>query len=738
MSFFHVQNLTEQTLHEGVAPWDFKPTETLTAQIRLDKTSRQEWYQSASTRHFFYTGVEPINPRQRPSKEANPPFKLHAFCVDYDAKIPDSRVEEVVICMKNKPEWIERSLGGGVRLVFTLPAPLLVDTYEFCSFVLTRAVKWLNLGMLPGLDEPAFVDPVRTLCNGCEWRTTGHGALSASALQGFYVDCAREFRSKLTDGPDIPLTVIEAALRSKYPRLDWPTDFALETQGPSFWIEGSESPKSAIVKSGGLFTFSGHAAKAFYSWADLLGAAFVADYATNAIAKATTDVWFDGNKFWRRKKGAYAGVEMTEMMNFLTNDCGLSTKPDKSGKSQTGQALSHLYNECSVESAVPAVFRPTGLWVVEGCRRLNLYVNRAVLPAGDASEWGDGGKFPFLSRLLDRLFSPVEQLPFFLAWWKHYHQCAVDSCPRPGQNCFLMGGVGVGKTLLNRRIVGKSVGGHADASNYLVNGGDFNGYLLGVPHWCVDDEGMSENESSRTMFQVALKRHTANPSIMHNEKFVRAGMTEWMGRTVVTTNLDFVSRRALGDMGVGDRDKTNLFRCSTYSEADNAAFFPDRKVLEDTIDAELPFFLGWLAAHEPPAQVLRDTRFGYRAFHEASLMEQAHQGSRSAPFLELLIDVLNEYFSTRPEATEWRGTGTQLTRLLHSNPLNAEVIRSLRMEQVSRHLETIERGGRLKCHAENDANRCRVWVFPRINPPDRKCKLAVLPAANHIDFQAHV
>lgn len=705
--FFHAVNLTEKTLHAGVEPWEFTATENITAQIRHDGESRQEWYQNASTKHYFYTAIEGSNPNQRPSKD-NAPRMIHAFHAEYDIRIPDERIDEAIKSMEIKPAWVERSLGGNVRIVWTLPRPLPVDSYDFCCFVLTQAVKWLNLGLLPALDENAFTTPTRLLCNGCEWRATGHPSIPENVVQAFFVQCGKEFRFKPSDVNDIPLDVVLKAIVEKYPGFSWPGDFLVESQGPSFWVEGSTSTQSAIVKKDGMFTFSAHAAKPFYSWADILGDDFVKEFASNSIARATNDVWWDGKRFWQKNGGVYVSLEMSELLNFFEVDCRLSSKPGKDGISPVKLALRHIYANGRVTGAAPFIFRPSGPIDFLGRKILNTYVDRVMKPAEEISDWGASGKFPFLSLLFENLFDPSAQLDYFLAWWKHYYTSAIMQTPMPGQNTFLMGGANVGKTLTNRGIVGLSVGGFMDASEYLIHSGGFNSELMEAPLWCVDDETMGESSQTQANFQAMLKKSAANQQFRHNKKFEVTTLTEWMGRILVTTNLDYVSSRALGSMDNTSMDKTNIFRCRTESKL----IFPQRYELGKIIARELPYLLRWLLNWDPPASVVRDVRFGYQAHHEKTLLDQAHQSGKAAPFKELLIEALTTYFSNCQE-NEWRGTVTQLIRLMHTQAQNEHVMRSLRLEQTNRYLEMVQREGLLECEVVTGELKTRIWVFRR-------------------------
>lgn len=709
MPFFAAVNLTQQTV-APCSPWEFKPAKEIGKQIRHDKESRQEWYRNVATRHNFYTGIEAANPNQRASKENNPPRFLHGFAVDYDLKLTNENISTAINAMEMKPQYVERSLGGNARLVWLLPKPLPVDSYDFCVYLLDKAVEWLRMELLPGLDRNAFTDPQRLLCNGGEWVATGLPTITEHQLQAFFVGAGKEFRFKSEDGVEIPIEVVEKAIREKFPAFTWSGEFIPDSQGPSFWIPESTSSMSAIVKPDGMFSFSAHAIKPFYSWGDILGADFVKKFTTESISKATSDIYWDEKKFWRKKKGVYIGMDKEELTNYFRCECGLSAKPGKNGVSPIDLALSHIYNENFVANAAPYVFQPSGVLIYQGKRRLNTYVHNIVVPAQGVQEWGPSGNFPFISALLDNLFSPPEQLPHLLAWWKYFYTSGLNLNPMPGQVVFLMGGVGVGKTLLNRELIGRSVGGFVDASNHIIKGGEFNIHMYEVPHWCIDDDTINDSPQAQANVQVVLKKSVANHDFLVNKKFNNSGMTCWMGRIVCTTNLDQVSSRMLGPLDNSSMDKICVMRC----KKEGSIKFPNR---EDTIkfcERELPFFLRWLVDWNPPLTVERDARFGYKSFHERSLLEQSTQSSRIAPFKELLIGMLDDHFKQEPQSTEWRGTVTKMLQSLHMNPQNDSVMRTLRLEQINRYLEQVEKEGLLKCRTEVGRLNTRVWVFDRL------------------------
>lgn len=710
--FLALDNLTKQSL-APCEPWTFVPTENITEQIRSDKQARQAWYQNGTTRHCFYTCIEPTNPNQRVSK-SNSPRLLHGLAVEYDAPISDSRVLEALSGFKIKPQWYERSLGGNIRLIWSFERPLMLDSYDFAAYLLDRTKQWLRLDMLPALDAGALSNPTRLLCCG-KWIGTGASAISNQELQSFYVDAAKEFRFNSTDECNIPLDIVEKAVREKFQNFNWPSDFTLESQGASFWISESTSPMSAIVKPNGMLTFSAHATKPFYDWSEILGVDFTKRFSQTAIASATENIYWDGKNFWKQEQGRYVDLALPELTLYFKVDCRLSTKPGKGGVSSIDTALRHIQSANRIAGAAPFVFYPPGVFEYQGERKLNICMAK-VLPPSDigAVTWGAEGNFPWLSAHFDGFFDPVSQLPFFLAWWKAFYESGYYMKPMPGQNIFLMGGANVGKTMTSHAIIGKSVGGFMDAAKHLTTNSDFNSELPAVPLWTIDDETMGESPKAQANFAATWKKAAANQEIRCHKKYGIPVMTVWMGRILATSNLDAVSSRILGPMDNNSLDKTSLFRCASECRS----VFPNRHELVQIIERELPYFMRWLLNWQPPEEVARDVRYGYKSYHEESLLDKAHQSGKAAPFKELLVESLENIFNSDPKLTEWRGSVTQILRMLQSNPLNETVIRTLRLEQTSRYLESLQREGILQCRAEMGPLKTRIWVFPRFNQPE--------------------
>jgi len=387
-------------------------------------------------------------------------------------------------------------------------------------------------------------------------------------------------------------------------------------------------------------------------------------------------------------------------------NCRVSAKPDKSGISPLDRCLSHCHDYARVAGAGPVLFQPAGKlrvcgqWIVNTSPKVSM-----VLPSGSAEP-----KFPFLDSLFSSIFDPSDQKWPFLAWLRHLYIGALDQKPGPGQSLFLAGGVGIGKTLLNRQIIGELMGGHVDASQFLLGNANFNSSLFEAPIWSVDDSTPADSDAAHRTFSSYIKAMTANQTFEYRKKFQNSFTISWSGRIIVTLNLTESSSRALIAMDDSVADKVSLFKCAALP----TVTFPARDVLRETIKTELPELAQWLVTWKVPEELIGDSRFGVRSWHEPTLLDRARQASKSQPFSELMIEFLTRYFGDNPQAVDWTGTLTDIMRALASNPLNENINRSLRIDQVNRHLEAVAKDGGLECRSEVGKHKTRIWRFPRI------------------------
>src|SRR5262249_2114926 len=149
------------------------------------------------------------------------------------------------------------------------------------------------------------------------------------------------------------------ALSEKYPRFsEWPSEFTLNSQGPTFWVEGSHSPMSAIVRETGMQTFSAHAPKGFYYWAELLGKAFVDKYRAEHLGKAVEGIYFDGHSYWRQiADDSWQAFAKQDIMLHLKTQRKISTSGRKAEASEMEDCLNYIQSHAFIKAAGPCVFQ---------------------------------------------------------------------------------------------------------------------------------------------------------------------------------------------------------------------------------------------------------------------------------------------------------------------------------------------------------------------------------------------
>lgn len=723
--FYATRNLTVQTV-APVNPWEFVLPAAISDQIRHDKEERQRFHRNKDTVHQYYTGIEGINNRQRVST-TNPAHAVGGVAADFDIAISDARADEAIAAMPIKPMWVERSLGGFLRLVFVFEEPVPVNDNELCRAYLAALVKMLSLDLLPALDEKAFCEPSRLYANGAQWRAVPEATpVPTAKLHALLVAVVKKHRFKSeVSSTNVPLHAAEKRAKELFPNFSWPSEFKPESQGPTFWIPESTSPMSAIIKEDGIFTFSAHAAKPFYSWGDILGADWVKDFQANSITAATKDVYYASPWFWWQAPwamGAFVASPEKVFRGYLISRCHLSdTKPKNGGQSPAEEAMTHIALENGVHGAAPFLYNnKKHLWH-DGKRFCNTAHDlRVVQPSKEPGVWGPKGNFPYISEIIDGIFDPKHQKEIFLAWLRYLYTNAHAGSPRAGQSVFLVGCAGCGKTLLGQRIVGGLMGGFRDASAWLTGATSFGAELFEAGIWCADDTVLTGSGNVTETFHAMVKRLVANQSHVFHQKYHHPHSIPCTSRAFITLNLDPNSMGALPPLDNSSADKIMLFRATTKPE-DCTINFIESYAGAAKIEAELPFLASWLLSTETPKELLSDDpRFGIKRYHEESLLRRARYQTTAASTSETITDALEEYFNTNPAAKEWRGTATDMLKLITANPAREACARKLSTLVLSRDIEQLQRLHGLQVADERNPRGHRVWIFPRFEdlPPD--------------------
>lgn len=712
-----IPNLASSSV-EWVCPWTFNGVVPPEVKGKRGKAERNKWIEDIATQHNCYLGWEGFDSATRISSRAdgNQPYKLHALIADYDAPVDDEELLKGCERMGEfLPAYFERTLSGNSRFVWPLEAPITVPSRAFATELLKFLLQRIPFESLSvKFDLPAWLAPERAYTNSCEWKKVSDYRIPAQLMAGWLFQVAEKFSFRNTsDSIAVPLDVVWPELEKRYPGASWPSDFVEGSQGPSFWVEGSTSLKSALVKAEGMYTFAAHAVKPWWSWRDLLGSQFVDAYEAKNLGAAVEGIFFDGKGYWRKDgRGRWMAYSKEDTGSHLEIERHLSRRAPKGQSSEVDRALQHIRQWNTVVGAAPFAFRPTGLIRVHDHFALNTFTRVAVKPAEIEGPvlWGPNGPMPFLSNYLEGFFDPYEQLDYYLSWLKRFYMSAKDEVLDSGQNIFIVGPTGIGKTLLSTVFMSGLLSGHAVAEDYLMGNTSFNSQLFEAALWTIDDNSATVNSVTHRKFSTIIKRMAANTTFEFHAKFQVPCQVKWQGRVVVTMNSDEESIQLIPDLGISILDKICLFKAATRH-----LDFPSNRELEETIRRELPYFAKWLCDYEIPAKCRGTNRYGVVSYHEASLVRTAKHSSRTNSFQEVLDDWRADYFADKSD--DWEGTGHQLLVAFNSDPAKAAALRGLDVGAVSRGLSALKNTG-YKYIDSRETEEGRVWIIRKKHLPE--------------------
>lgn len=770
MALPYLKNLSSTVVNFS-NPWEFVPSGPIPEEIRKKKSFRDKWINDPETEWNCFSCWEGLTAGQRISvpgvnkdgtdREENPPQLCHGFVVDYDTPLEDEEILSGFTRMSPfQPNYYCRSLSGNCHLVFLFDKPVRIGSFALAKeFLKVVAEKTRVSSALPSFDDAFFI-PGKYYTNGADWKDVNPVRISNAVGLGWVIEASKKI-NYAEKGYNVPLDIVKTELlkNPKFAQLWDGIEFVLGAQGPTWWVEESQSPKSAIVKESGMFTFSSHAVKEFYTWGELIGFSFVDQYRANFIGNAVEGIYFDGRQFWREiNRGDWKAFSKDDILHFLRVTRGLSDKVAKGDKgSELDLAYEFLIDHHNIEGAAPFVFKPNGLMTVNSKPFLNIHTARVLRPVDQKTEWGHPDHFPFLSQFfgapstvskddsLPRFFKGGHvALDTFISWLAHFYRTGHELNLSSGLNIFIAGPVGVGKTLVNRAIIGGVMNGYREAKEYLMGEDSFGAELFSVAHWVVDDGTMSTSLTAHRLWGEMIKRMAANKTFRYHEKFRTPLQVDWQGRVVSTLNNDEESARLLPDLQRSLLDKIGL-----WATTDKATVsFPSEAELRAILDRELPYFARFLLEWQTPTHCLLrrpdgsvDYRFGgVRPWHDPTLVQHANQSSRTAGFVEILEDWKEDYFKTANETRKgervisWTGSAFQLRKIMCANPATQDALRGTDNGDIGRLLAQLKTKG-YPIEAE-DKGDIRVWtIFENARPPAPQAVTPSTPEPKNSKFQ---
>jgi len=594
----------------------------------ITKEQFRSWCAANTTQSKFISVWQGINPKARIAT-GNPATRLHGIIGDYDSVTAYANISELPRSCGVLPTWVINTFTPGkVRLVWEFESPVNVGNVELTDRFLQQLDKRVRFSKaLPGWDKSS-TDSNQYFEVGHNWQRINEASpIPESLLEMAMMEAGTS--AKITSNDvEIPMQAIAAEVARQFPGR-WNKSFEVGQRGPLFWIADGIDREGCVVTANGMVCFSDRAASNFMPWRTILGTKFVSEYEQEIIGGAAAKFYTDGKAYYTKPNGEWIGLSR-EDAKLQLKVMGVSDQKRKGqNASDVDAVLAHIQIQRRVTAAVPVLYRDTDIEEIGGERYLNLNTRQAMQPAAD----GDPNLWPWIHNFVENAFDGGRD--HFLGWFKHVYESALRKDLQPGQVIVIAGDAHTGKSFINRWMIGAALGGSVNATQVLMRQSSFNKQAGEVGLWRVDDAPTDGDPRDKRRFTQALKEHAANPTLLYHPKFRDAIELPFLGRVVITMNIDPESLALLPAMDSSFADKVMLFRLRD-------GFVPKFKRTttenESQILSELPHFLRWLLNWEPPKEVINRSkpRYGVKPFHHPKLVEESHAESVEYSVQELL------------------------------------------------------------------------------------------------------
>lgn len=668
-----VENLSAHTAF-AAKPWELSAK--LPDEFRANKTLRIAWSMDPATKHQFYSGFFGKVKSLRVGK-TNEACLMVGFALDVDAEVPAEALIPFIEAWPDawKPRMLERTLSGKSRLIWTTSRPWAVAGGKHVEALMKILIRDLGLGNLPKADLRHFVNQDTTyLFNHADWYVIGDFSVPEPEIKVRLLEAfeAVEAKNKLTEeGPPVDFNEVAERLRAQYPRFatEW-TDFAVGVQGTSFWVDGSVSPKSAIVKAEGMLTFADHAPKAFFSWSELLGPEYA--QMTNARDNLILTKYYyndvEGNYYSVNAADSRWQVVRPETLKVELKALGIRAKAAQGERlSELEVWMDRIRTHNRVSGTAPFMFNPSPICELNGERFLNSVFSLKLLdPAPVASEWGPNGRFPVISYAIDQLMgTDTPDKECLLAVLKCVFEDGRNHIIRPRQIVIITGAAGVGKTFLSGGIAAGLLGGVQSASHWVTGKDAFGAEVFSSAHINVDDAEMGRigSEAHRT-FTDRIKSLASRTDIRVHAKYKSPGKGQWGGLFFLLCNDDANSLQTNApDFTSSIDDKVMFLRVINRTPLPYS-----QPQLTEILSEELPYFAAWLLQWTIPEWLLAAPgRYQLIPYKNAEVMSEIAGFRPERAFLETLAAAFKVWFRESKDAMSWKGTIHDIQQILTVN-----------------------------------------------------------------------
>jgi hypothetical protein len=712
------------------------------------KADYMRWVNAQQTRGCFFTLAEGVTKELRISAAMrNRLFGLWGLCVDYDAPIRGT-LKDMAKQLRESPlgehlpQWICLTFSGQARLIWEFnKCAMLVNDTHFKHFMLLLNRKLKLNKWLPGLDGDALSRATQFYEWGREWcevspaservpdAMVDHLIYEAASKTATLVD-------ETTTGAKVPIEEIARAVQEKFPGR-WDGPFVLGSRGVRFWDAKSDCPTATVVTPDGMLCFTGPVP--FMTWSQIFGESFIEAFAAAAVSDIMNSSAYDGRLFWTKdESGCWVDVSKEDFRQRLMCRGHSVSKARGATYSAVDKIEVTVKDTRRVSRALPFLFYPKEIIWYEGQKYLNISRSTPLEPAPlkncalGIEDFHTAGPayFPFIYKLTMSMFAPVSskdakpdpnepvkaevtdeavQLERLLAYIQHAYVNAVRMTPKAGQCMILAGPVGKGKTLYVRRVFAALMGGYSEAAGHLVDGSQWTDEMVSNPVMCIDDSLGAADHKDSLKFSARIKKYVANGTMVFEQKYLRSGKVPWLGRIVITCNLDSESMRIIPQADISMREKIMLFKCSPAM-----IDFPSNDIIESTITRELPFFARFLVEWQTPGSALSsEKRFGIKPYQHPDLYDESMRQGLDAILLEIIEGYLTQPITEKPRLAGEKYYVCTLTQLHRDlSDINPGIMRDIRPRQLTICLGNLEKNGyNIHKVKHNGTKLAQYWKF---------------------------
>jgi len=676
----------------GVQPWDWDVTKDAIHQMQsLPKPARRKLMKEDTTIWNCYSCVLGTN-WYSPTGTTNPPTMLLGFAVDYDCPMNFGYIAEA---MKERqrlgyiiPNYLETSLSGKARAVWTFERPVPVDGVKFCNEFLKRLATVLDAEhFLIGVDRKSFSYEMRWT-NGGFWQEMANvPPLKEDLLLGIAVKVATALSEQKAN---VPLERAQEELAKRYPRFKEFNGGRLifGSVGIRFWDDTADNSNAARVIDKGFYCLTGP--KPVVTWDELLGPGLAEELRATNFGEAAKGMFFDGKHYFMETNLGFHEMERVDMMLAIATHGFDRSRAKEEATSPAEQVLSFVQHHKRVDGAAPLLYLPNGVIPMTGKLLLN---TSRIKPMTMAEKINTTcSDFPWLDAFMDKIFVQREgQLHprhYFQTWLRRFYRGAITGRPVNGQALFFCGPNGCGKNFISELLIPSAMGGTASNPYKLLMGETgFSDDVLEVPVLAINDED-APPEFKKNQWEQKIKSLVANNVHSFHAKFAKNVRIVWYGRLIVTLNDGPKDIGILPMLHAYTKDKLCYFLLQKHDQP-----FYDIYENQELVKRELPYFLRWLIdVYQPPEGLETNDRFGMKSYHDPYLVRVNRQEQLSYNLLELIAAWMKPP-NWNNNVDTWVGTPTDLIRDMGSVDSFDALLKSWEPNKVSKALGDLARTG---------------------------------------------